>query len=96
MAHSPISHSTVSDRFNLGYCRSLSNFTLLGKKQLNQLMTFLDKGGAKEMGTRSGNDALRSVRAKREADEAGAYFFFALIILSDLPQTDCIAVVCIG
>ena len=40
-----------------------------GKKQLNQLITFLDKGGnAKE--SRAG-DALRTVRAKREADEAG-------------------------
>lgn len=44
----------------------------LGKKQLNQLMTFLDKGSAKEV-LRGGSDKdpLRSVRAKREADEAG-------------------------
>lgn len=34
-------------------------------------MTFLDKGAVKELGTRSGGDALRSVRAKREAEEAG-------------------------
>lgn len=41
------------------------------KKGLNQLMTFLDKGGnMKDIGGRSDN-ALRSVRAKREADEAG-------------------------
>jgi Rho GTPase-activating protein 12/27 len=41
-----------------------------GKKQLNQLMTFLDKGGNKDsLGGRSDN-ALRLVRAKREADEA--------------------------
>ncbi|KAH9853026.1 RhoGAP-domain-containing protein [Lenzites betulinus] len=39
-----------------------------GKKQLNQLMTFLDKGG-NTGGGRSEN-ALKSVRAKREADEA--------------------------
>jgi len=39
---------------------------------LNQLITFLDKGGAKE-GLRGGvdKDPLRSVRAKREADETG-------------------------
>ena len=48
--------------------RSLS--LSVGKKQLNQLMTFLDKGGnIKETGR--SNDALRTVRAKREADEAG-------------------------
>ncbi len=42
----------------------------LGKRQLNQLMTFLDKGGSKDsMGGRSDN-ALRAVRAKREADDA--------------------------
>ena len=42
-----------------------------GKKQLNQLITFLDKGGnAKE--SRAG-DALRTVRAKREADDAGQW-----------------------
>ncbi len=41
-----------------------------GKKQLNQLMTFLDKGGNVRDGGRSDN-ALRQVRAKREADEAG-------------------------
>lgn len=45
----------------------------LGKKQLNQLMTFLDKGGnMKDLAGRSDN-ALRSVRAKREADDAGMY-----------------------
>jgi hypothetical protein len=42
----------------------------IGKKQLNQLITFLDKGVAKDgLGGRSDN-ALRSVRAKREAEEA--------------------------
>lgn len=40
------------------------------KKGLNQLMTLLDKGGnMKDFAGRSDN-ALRSVRAKREADEA--------------------------
>jgi len=39
---------------------------------LNQLIGFLDKGVAKEaLGGRSGDGALRAVRAKREADEAG-------------------------
>lgn len=47
-----------------------------GKKQLNQLMTFLDKGGNTKDGGRSDN-ALRQVRAKREADEAGVSYHFA-------------------
>jgi hypothetical protein len=43
-----------------------------GKKQFNQLMGLLDKGATKEvLGGRSGDGALRAVRAKREADEAG-------------------------
>ncbi|CAL1696188.1 unnamed protein product [Somion occarium] len=41
-----------------------------GKKQLNQLMTFLDKGNMKETLAGRSDNALRSVRAKREADEA--------------------------
>ncbi|PFH54752.1 hypothetical protein AMATHDRAFT_44554 [Amanita thiersii Skay4041] len=43
-----------------------------GKKQLNQLMGFLDKGGAVKDSLSSvrENQALRTVRAKREADEA--------------------------
>jgi hypothetical protein len=46
---------------------------LSGKKQLNQLITFLDKSGTvkESLGVRSENSALRAVRAKREADEAG-------------------------
>lgn len=43
-----------------------------GKRQLNQLMTFLDKGGNTKETNRSDN-ALRTVRAKREADDAGMY-----------------------
>lgn len=40
---------------------------------MNQLMTFLDKGSTvkETLGVRSENSALRAVRAKREADEAG-------------------------
>ena len=45
----------------------------LGKKQLNQLMGFLDKSGAVKdsLGVRE-NQAFRTARAKREAEEAGA------------------------
>ncbi|RPD58368.1 RhoGAP-domain-containing protein [Lentinus tigrinus ALCF2SS1-6] len=43
---------------------ALQDLAHQGKRQLNQLMTFLDRDG-----TRSDN-ALRQVRAKREADEA--------------------------
>ncbi|KAI6045164.1 hypothetical protein EDC04DRAFT_2889347 [Pisolithus marmoratus] len=51
---------------------TFSDFAQHGKKQLNQLMTFLDKGGnvRETLGVRSENNALRAVRAKREADEA--------------------------
>lgn len=51
---------------------TFSDFAQHGKKQLNQLMTFLDKGGnvRETLGVRSENSALRAVRAKREADEA--------------------------
>ncbi|KAI0963113.1 hypothetical protein AcW1_000286 [Taiwanofungus camphoratus] len=49
---------------------ALQDLAHQGKKQLNQLMTFLDKGGnMKDLASRSDN-ALRSVRAKREAEEA--------------------------
>ncbi|KAI0733987.1 RhoGAP-domain-containing protein [Fomitopsis betulina] len=49
---------------------TLQDLAHQGKKQLNQLITFLDKGGnMKDLSGRSDN-ALRSVRAKREADEA--------------------------
>ncbi|KAF9523586.1 hypothetical protein CPB83DRAFT_862570 [Crepidotus variabilis] len=43
-----------------------------GKKQLNQLITFLDKGGSVKdgLGAVRESQALRNVRAKREADEA--------------------------
>ena len=47
-----------------------------GKKQLNQLMTFLDtKGGSLKdgVGSGKGDTAFKAVRAKREADEAGKY-----------------------
>ncbi|KAH9945601.1 RhoGAP-domain-containing protein [Amylocystis lapponica] len=41
-----------------------------GKRQLNQLMTFLDKGGNNKESLGRSDNALRSVKAKREADEA--------------------------
>jgi hypothetical protein len=46
-----------------------------GKGKLNQLITFLDKtGNVKDsLGGRSDNSALRAVRSKREAEEAGEY-----------------------
>ena len=47
---------------------ALQDLAHQGKKQLNQLMTFLDRDRDRE--GRSDN-ALRQVRAKREADEAG-------------------------
>ncbi|KAG8220143.1 hypothetical protein J3R82DRAFT_1169 [Butyriboletus roseoflavus] len=51
---------------------TFSDFAQHGKKQLNQLITFLDKGSTvkETLGVRSENNALRAVRAKREADEA--------------------------
>lgn len=53
---------------------AFSDLASHGKKQLNQLITFLDKGGSKELGSgRSDSSALRAVRSKREAEEAGEY-----------------------
>ncbi|KAF9243745.1 hypothetical protein BU15DRAFT_71870 [Melanogaster broomeanus] len=51
---------------------AFADFAQHGKKQLNQLMTFLDKGATvkETLGVRSENSAIRAVRAKREADEA--------------------------
>jgi hypothetical protein len=43
----------------------------IGKKQLNQLITLLDKEGGIRGSSRNADMALRSTRAKREADEAG-------------------------
>lgn len=44
---------------------ALQDLAHQGKRQLNQLMTFLDRDGARS------DNALRQVRTKREADEAG-------------------------
>ncbi|EMD41588.1 hypothetical protein CERSUDRAFT_110164 [Gelatoporia subvermispora B] len=48
---------------------ALQDLAHQGKRQLNQLKTFLDKGGNLKDGGKSDN-ALRTVKAKREADEA--------------------------
>jgi hypothetical protein len=44
-----------------------------GKKQLNHLRGFLEKSGSvkESLGGARENHALKTVRAKREADEAG-------------------------
>lgn len=61
-------------------------------------MTFLDKGGAKEV-LRGGldRDPLRSVRAKREADEAGKKIFlssaYRRLILDRCSISECCALV---
>lgn len=44
-----------------------------GKKHMNQLMTFLDKNNVKDTLSGRSDTALRSVRAKREAEEAGLF-----------------------
>jgi len=69
----------------------------LGKKQLNHLMTLLDKGSAKEV-LRGGldKDPLRSVRAKREADEAGKESPFLHLQPSYSWQMFNIETLCIG
>ncbi|KAI0252694.1 hypothetical protein BJV78DRAFT_331476 [Lactifluus subvellereus] len=49
---------------------ALSDLAQHGKKQLNQLITLLDKEGGIRGSSRNADVALRSVRAKREAEEA--------------------------
>ncbi|KAG6837886.1 hypothetical protein H0H93_013039 [Arthromyces matolae] len=50
---------------------AFSDLAHQGKKQFNQLIGFLDKGGVKEsLGGGRENQALRTVRSKREADDA--------------------------
>ena len=62
----------------------------LGKRQLNQLIGFLDKSGSVKdsLGGRE-NPAFRTVRAKREADEAGAkrlMLIHALLLVIVIPN----------
>ncbi|KAF7978859.1 hypothetical protein HWV62_44331 [Athelia sp. TMB] len=50
---------------------AFSDLASHGKKQLNQLITFLDKSGTKDgLSGRPDSSALRAVRSKREAEEA--------------------------
>ncbi|KAH9964547.1 hypothetical protein BC827DRAFT_1259589 [Russula dissimulans] len=49
---------------------AFSDLAQHGKKQLNQLITLLDKDGGIRGSSRNADIALRSTRAKREADEA--------------------------
>ncbi len=68
----PIWLTKVGNPLMRGPRHSLS----LGKKQLNTLIGFLDKSGTVKdsLGGRE-NQALRTVRAKRELDEAGPSHF---------------------
>lgn len=60
-----------------------------GKRQLNSLMTFLDKSGSvkESLGSRE-NNALRTVRLKRELDESGKSWtcLCVLLVLTSLPR----------
>ncbi|TCD68833.1 hypothetical protein EIP91_009700 [Steccherinum ochraceum] len=49
---------------------ALQDLAHQGKKHMNQLMTFLDKNNVKDTLSGRSDTALRSVRAKREADDA--------------------------
>jgi hypothetical protein len=64
------SHHTTRNR-SPSSSTAFSDLAHQGKKQLNQLIGFLDKGGSAKdgLGNRE-NAALRTVRAKRDADEA--------------------------
>ncbi|KAJ4476619.1 hypothetical protein J3R30DRAFT_309536 [Lentinula aciculospora] len=57
-----------------------------GKKQLNTLMGFLDKSGSvkESLGGRENNSALRTVRAKRELEEADKEYRKAVYWLETL------------
>ncbi|KAJ4499121.1 hypothetical protein C8R41DRAFT_85507 [Lentinula lateritia] len=57
-----------------------------GKKQLNSLMGFLDKSGSvkESLGGRENNSALRTVRAKRELEEADKEYRKAVYWLETL------------
>ncbi|KAI0035293.1 hypothetical protein K488DRAFT_76750 [Vararia minispora EC-137] len=65
---------------------TLSDLAYQGKRQLNQLMNLLDKGNtAKDgMGGRSTESSLKTVRAKREADEADKEYRKAVYRLETL------------
>ena len=77
---SPTSSTAFSDLAHQGKVLTVvvMQFALIfcqGKKQLNQLIGFLDKGSsANSLGGNRESQALRTVRTKREADEAGTSF----------------------
>lgn len=70
-----------------GGAKPLADLAHQGKKGLNQLITFLDQAsrtersgsGSLKEGQERANNGLRSVRAKREADEAGLCLFDDLL-----------------
>lgn len=80
---SPSSGTAFSDLAHHGESlwKLWGNFILIyvsGKKQLNQLIVFLDNKGVAVKDGLGGRDsqAQRTVRAKREAEEAGLYHFY--------------------
>ena len=69
-AFSDLAHQGLSVCFFLKK-KSIESSPIAGKKQLNQLIGFLDKGGVKDGLSGRENQALKTVRAKRDLDEAG-------------------------
>ncbi|KAJ3826239.1 hypothetical protein F5880DRAFT_129242 [Lentinula raphanica] len=65
---------------------AFSDLAQQGKKQLNSLMGFLDKSGSvkESLGGRENNNALRTVRAKRELEEADKEYRKAVYWLETL------------
>ncbi|CAK5279930.1 unnamed protein product, partial [Mycena citricolor] len=63
---------------------AFSDLAQQGKKQLNQLRGFLEKSGTVKEGAGREGHALKAVRAKREADDAGmsSTFDFSLFFLT--------------
>jgi hypothetical protein len=59
-----------------------------GKKQLNQLIGFLDKGGAgkETLGGVRENQAFKTARAKRDAEEAGLLKNIFPVLLVTVPD----------
>ena len=75
---SPSTSTALSDLAHQGMAKVISLIRIAtywrfmtGKRQLNQLITFLDKNNVKDsLGSRA-DSALRVVRARRDADDAG-------------------------
>ena len=86
---SPSTSTALSDLAQQGDDTVYRTYTstkhsLIGKKQLNQLITLLDKEGGIRGSNRNADIALRSVRAKREADEAGVLVVDGSAMLTEL------------